>query len=120
MIKRSKMSIYIKQVNSFRLFWLISNNFDIKLIYFDWFYLFNIFGTDFNQFRHDDYKSSYKFGLKKLIKSRFDHDLSWNLSLSWLHCISLAFSNIYSIWVILVFNWIKGMSPSTNIEWKKL
>ena len=73
-IKRSKKSIYIEKVNIIWLFYIsrsFSISFWLKSIKFD---LFNIIVTCFNQFCGDELKSSFKFGLKKLIKSQFDHD----------------------------------------------
>ena len=88
-IKRSKRSIYIKKSIYFILFhhyWSLSISFRSVLINSN---CFDIFWTDNNQFRSDELKSGFKFGSKKLIKRRFDHDISRFGDLDRLHCLSL-------------------------------
>ena len=83
MIIRSKLSIYF---NIFDNFWSILISFLLKSIDFK---LFNIIRTRFNQIRRDNFKSSFKFGSKMLIKRRFDHNISRFGDLDQLHCLIL-------------------------------
>ena len=61
-------------------------SFRLKSIDFE---LFNLFLSSWNQFRHNNSNSGDKFRSKKLIKSRFDHDISQFGDLDWLHCLSI-------------------------------
>ena len=70
----SKESIYFG-------FFIITISFWSLLIDFGHFFIIR---TDDNQFCCGKLKSDFKFGSKKLIKSRFDHNISWNLALDWL------------------------------------
>ena len=58
-------------------------------------FFFYIIRTQFSWFRHDDWFGFQDFGSKKLVKSRFNHDLSQNLSLGWLDRLSLVFRVFY-------------------------
>ena len=61
--------------------------FRLNLISFD---LFNITQTHRNQFCHDDSDSDHKFGMKNLIKRRFDHNIKQKFTLDRLHRQSLV------------------------------
>ena len=86
-LERSKMSKYIEKVNIVRVFWSFSISFWYLLINFN---LFSMIWTQFNQFCCDELKSGFRFGLKKSIKSWFDHNISWLVNLDRLDCLSLV------------------------------
>ena len=74
-IKRSKKSIYFDFFDHYWslliLIWSLSIEFE----------LMDIFWTDNIQYCSNELKSGFKFGLKKLIKSRFHHNISWLVDL---------------------------------------
>ena len=73
--------------NIFDYFGSILISYRLKLIGFE---LFDINWTRFNQFRHDNLTSGFKFGSKMLIRRRFDHDMSRFGDLDWLDHLSLS------------------------------
>ena len=117
-IKRSKILKLIKKVNIFWLFWYKSNHFGLKLISLNF---FDIIWTRFNWFPQDGLESDFKFGLKKLIKTWFVHDISWFGDLDQLLHLSLVLisfiqNHIHLMIICLFFLYkcLKNMLEGTN------
>ena len=84
-------------------FWSILISFWSRFDQF-WSFIDNL--KKFNRFCHNQLKSGFKFGLKKLIKRRYDHNIRRFVNLDLLDCLSLHESlpkhnftkRVFSLW----------------------